>query len=93
MAQYVFGTNRTRTICEVFREINDQVQGDSEEEKLARDFVVNAMLLSKKMVSILSMFKNGIMADWFDNNPIENFRKSRSIRDNNPDYKVGAMFS
>jgi len=91
--QYTFGTNRTRTICEVFRDINDEVQGDSEEELLARDLVVNGMLLSKKMVSILNMFKNGIMADWFDDNSEENIRKAHVARSNNPNYKVGTMFS
>lgn len=90
--QYVFGTNRTRTICEVLREINDEVQGDTDTEHLTRDYVVNAMLLSKKMVSILSRFKSGIMKDWFDDNPDKNIERSRAARDNG-NYKVGAMFN
>ena len=100
---YVFGTNRIRTICEVLRDINDQFQGDNEEHRVARDIIVNSMLLSKRMISILARLKRGgervalnsneVMSDWlYSDNPAEYTEAARAIR-GNPDYKVGGRYN
>jgi len=107
-AQYVFGTNRTRTICEVLRDINDQFQDDNEDDRIARDLVVNAMLLSKSMVGMLAKFREalrkkalpteanelgGTISDWlFHDNSTERIREANAIRDK-PGYKVGGKFN
>jgi hypothetical protein len=94
---YIFGANRTRTICEVLRDINDELQGNSEEHRDGRDLVVNAMLLSKKMVSALGQLKRAVTGNYstvseemFEDNPVELNKKAREIR-SNPDYKVGSV--
>ena len=94
---YIFGTNRTRTVCEVLRDINDQFQGDSEDDKAARDLVVNGMLIAKAMVGILGDFRRGKETEsisvWlFEDNTAEHITKAHAIRDN-PDYKVGRKYN
>jgi len=96
---YIFGVNGRRTICEVFRDINDQFQGDSETDRQARDLVVNGMLLSKRMVGILARFKGklenflGTISDeFFDLNTAEFIKKAKAIR-YKPGYKVGGKYN
>ena len=100
---YVFGTNRKRTICEVLRDINDQFQGDSEQHRQARDFVVCAMLQAKSMICILARLRQargqttdldlGTISDWlFQENTREHMTQAHRIRAN-PNYKVGGKYS
>ena len=101
--QYIFGINGRRTICEVFRDINDQFQGNSKEHRQARDLVVNGMLLSKKMIGILARFKRDsggdikqrfgtISEEFFDPNTPNYLDKAKAIR-REPGYKVGGRYN
>ncbi len=72
-----FGTNRTRTICEVLREINDRAQGDGE----LRQHILIALELGKRLAWALVQYKASVLDGWFAPNPFwtESERKRREV--------------
>ena len=88
----IFGVYGRRTICEVLREINDRAQGDTETEVQLRDLTLETILLSKRLVYVMSRFKDlrdgSWTTRWYDLTTRDDWNTAETVR-SKPDYKIG----
>jgi len=90
------GSNRTRSVCEVLRLINDQAQGDTEVDEEIRNLVAEAMNYTKRMARKLWEYhdKYGIErydTGWYETNAYlsQKDKELEEQRRSDPSYKVG----
>jgi len=81
-------SNKSRTICEVFRDINDLVQGDSEEDKKIRVLLLEAFQMGKSIVMQLLEYNKLFFKDYWEQNP-ERERKIKEDLRRDINYKIG----
>ena len=73
-------TNRFRTICEVLREINDSVQGDTEKDAKLRLLLNEAFTMAKKIVYKLYEYNKAACAGFWKRNPRQQRRIEEELR-------------
>ncbi len=94
------GSNRTRSVCEVLRLINDAVQDNTEKDQKVRELVAEAMNYTKRMAKKLWEYHNEYGIDrydkgWFDTNAYMTEKEAEEMekRRQDPNYKIGTFES
>lgn len=77
---------KSRTICEVLREINDIHQENSGHDKMVRKKLCEAENMAKRMSKKLLEYNKNVYRGWWNKNP--NYEKSLKLRLNEK-YCVG----
>jgi len=90
------GANRTRSVCEVLRLINDKAQGDTERDKEIRNLVAEATDYTKRMAKKLWEYHHeyGVERydkDWYEKNKYltKKDQQLEAQRRSDPTYKIG----
>ena len=90
------GANRTRSVCEVLRLINDKAQGDTEKDEEIRNLVAEATNYTKRMAKKLWEYHNEYGVErydkgWYEKNAYlsKQDQQLEAQRRSDPEYKIG----
>lgn len=62
------GSSKSRTLCEVLREINDIHQSQTDKDKKTRKLLAEAEQMGKRMSAKLKDYNKEVFKDWWQKN-------------------------